>query len=134
MSASRAKRADEIATCVLDVAFDLHTRVGNGLREHHYQLFMEHGLQRRGLRVAREVRLDVSFEAMTIPAALRCDLIVEDEVAIELKARPGALDYFGPQVLSYILHGQLPLGYIINFREARLMNGIRRYANTPAIA
>ena len=128
-----AEQLDDLGSTILDAAFDIHSRVGNGLREHHYHQFMQHALAQRGLRVDREVRFDVTFEGLRIPGALRCDLVVEGLIAVELKARENALVFCGPQVLAYVLHGALPLGYLINFREPRLKNGVRRFVNQRAL-
>jgi iron complex transport system substrate-binding protein len=121
---------EAIASKVVDAAWRVHQRLGPCLRESHYQRFLHHGLLRDGLKVAREVRFPLSFEGLRIEGALRLDLLVEECVVVEVKASALPLIHHEAQMLSYLRHTGLPIGFVVNFREPMFRASIRRYANS----
>lgn len=125
---------EDIGAHILDVAYALHTAVGPGLREQHYKMLLAHGLRNRGLEVEAEVAFDAEFETLVIPRAMRADLLVDGRVVVEVKARETSLDYYEAQLLGYLLRANQPLGFLINFREPHLRQGIRRLVNSRAIS
>lgn len=59
------------------------------------------------------------------------DIVVDDVILLELKARDVPLAVWSSQVWSSLGHSGLPLGYLINFHVPRLRNGIKPFSNLP---
>ena len=59
----------------------------------------------------------------------RADLIVEDKVIVELKAKDSLHPIDHAQLISYLKLVGLRIGLLINFHELKLKDGIRRIAN-----
>lgn len=79
-----------------------------------------------GIPFERQKELDVVYKGHAIKGQ-RIDLIVFGEVIVEIKAVRGMDDVFLAQVLSYLKKSTgLKKGLLINFGEARLVDGIRR--------
>jgi hypothetical protein len=57
------------------------------------------------------------------------DLLVEDTVVVELKAKEAVTDTDKKQVLTYLRLADKRVGLLINFNEAVLKNGITRIVN-----
>ncbi len=77
----------------------------------------------------RERTLSLEFEGAHVQAAFRVDLLVDGMVVVELKAVEKLAPMFAKQVLTYLRLLDLPLGYLINFNEPLLKDGVRRILN-----
>jgi len=66
---------------------------------------------------------------------LRCDVLVEDCLLLELKSVQEILPIHKAQLLSYMKLLDIPVGLVINFHEMKLVDGINRLmlpsANRP---
>ncbi|MEL6988621.1 MAG: GxxExxY protein, partial [Bacteroidota bacterium] len=61
---------------------------------------------------------------------LRCDLLIEDLICVELKSVEYLIPIYEAQILSYMRLLQIPKGIIYNFNVANLYNeGQRTYVN-----
>ena len=58
------------------------------------------------------------------------DLLVEDAVIVELKCVDGLAPIHDAQLLTYLRLTGCPVGLLINFNVARLIDGVRRRVNT----
>lgn len=76
---------NQIAKEVVDAAVKLHNQLGPGLLESVYEAVLARELERRGLRVARQVAIPIEYEDLRLDEGFRADMIVEDKVIIELK-------------------------------------------------
>jgi GxxExxY protein len=76
---------EEIGRLVVDAAVQIHREVGPGLLETVYEVVLAHELQRRGLRVERQIPIRVTYAGLTFDEAFRLDLIVESKVILEVK-------------------------------------------------
>lgn len=77
---------NELARVIVDAAFRVHTQLGPGLLESVYKLALAYELEKRGLRVAREMEIPVRYDALQFEVGFRADLVVEDLVICELKS------------------------------------------------
>jgi GxxExxY protein len=111
---------------ILDAAFAVHSKLGPGLLESIYEICLEYELQRRGLKVQRQVRVPVVYDEVQLDAGLTLDLLVEDLVIVELKAIEGLLPIHQAQLLTYLKLTGIRLGLLINFNVSYLKNGIKR--------
>jgi GxxExxY protein len=121
---------NEIATIILDVAFDIHKKLGPGLFESVYETVMEYELVNKyGLTVRRQSAIPVVWKETKLDIGFRSDIIVEDRVIVEIKSIETLASVHSKQVLTYLRLTDIKLGMLINFNEALLKNGIKRIAN-----
>ena len=120
---------NEIAKQIVDAAFKIHTTLGPGLLESVYETVLAFELEKRGLRVARQVAIPVQYEGILMEAGFRADLIVEDKVIVEIKSIEGVAAVHKKQLLTYLRLSGRRLGLLINFGEALIKDGITRLVN-----
>ncbi len=120
---------NEISAQVVDAAIRVHSVLGPGLLENAYEVCLMHELQKRGLRVERQLGLPVVYEGVKIDLGYRLDLLVEQRVIVELKAVDTLTHLHQAQLLSYLKLSGKKVGLLINFNVLRLKNGLKRMVN-----
>jgi len=120
---------ERIVTDVLDVAVRLHRDLGPGLLESVYEAILAAKLSSMGYVVARQKPVDIEFEEMRFEAAFRIDLLIDERLLIEIKSVERLSAAHAKQLLTYLRLTKQPLGLLINFGGATLMEGVRRLAN-----
>ena len=122
-------RENEVAQIIVDVAFQIHKKLGPGLLESVYQAVMTHELRKRGIDVEAEVPIPVHWDGMTLDVGFRADLIVEHCVIVELKSVEAVARVHKKQLLTYLRIADLRLGLLINFGTELIKDGISRVVN-----
>ena len=120
---------NELAKIVVDVAYQIHTRLGPGLLESVYQAVMLYELRRRGLHVEDEVPLPVVWDDVNLEVGFRVDLFVERKLVIELKSIEKLAPVHKKVLLTYLRLSDSRLGLLINFGEELIKHGISRVVN-----
>jgi len=120
---------DEIGKQIVDAAVQLHQGLGPGLLETVYEVILAHELRRRGLRVERQVAVPVEYQGLRFDEGFRADLVVENKVIIELKCVERLNNAHKKQLLTYLRLTDRRLGYLLNFAEDLMKNGIIRIVN-----
>jgi GxxExxY protein len=120
---------ENIGKAVLNAAFKVHTKLGPGLLESVYESAMASELRRQGFKVERQKDISIVYEGEQLDVGFRADLIVEDAVLVELKSVETVTPLFKKITLNYLKLVPLQLGYLINFNESHLKNGIARIVN-----
>jgi GxxExxY protein len=120
---------DNLAEIVIDTAFHLHKDLGPGLLESAYEIILFELLAARGLRVDRQVPINICYKNIEIDNAFKIDLLVEGKLVIELKATEKFAPVHAKQVITYLKLMNLPLGLLLNFGAATFKEGVRRLVN-----
>ncbi len=123
---------NEIGNIIVDCAVRLHKELGPGLLETVYEVLLVHLLQQAGLRVGRQISIPTRFCGIQFDEGFRADIIVEDKVIIELKSVETVNRAHKKQVLTYLKLTGKRLGYLLNFGEGMMKDGISRVVNGPA--
>ncbi len=118
-----------IGSTIVDSAIYLHKTLGPGLLETVYEVALARQLEKAGLQVRRQVVVPIEFEGETFEEGFRADLIVENKVIVELKSVEKAHPAHKKQLLTYLRLTNKKLGYLLNFGEALMKNGITRTIN-----
>lgn len=127
VSFRRDKEEDEIAKQIVDSTILVHRELGPGLLESVYEACLYKELIDRGYVVSRQVPVPIIFKGQKIEAAFKADLIVENRVILELKTVDALLPVHEAQLLSYMKMMGMRLGFLINFKEALVKHGIKRF-------
>lgn len=120
---------NEIGRIIVDCAIRLHRALGPGLLESVYEVLLAHLLEKAGLGVRRQVPIPIEFDGIRFDEGFRADMIVEDRVIIELKSVESVNKAHQKQVLTYLKLSGMKLGYLLNFGEAVMKDGIYRIIN-----
>jgi GxxExxY protein len=118
---------DDIARVVVDAAFHIHRDLGPGLLESAYELILAEKLAMLGLRVERQISIDIEYAGIRIANAFKIDLLVEGQLVVELKSVENFAPVHAKQVLTYLKLTNLRLGLLINFGMATFKEGVRRF-------
>jgi GxxExxY protein len=120
---------NEVGTIVVEEAIYLHKALGPGLLESVYEVVLARRLAKRGLNVQRQVPVPIEFEGEHFEEGFRADLIVEGKVLLELKSVEKVNNAHKKQVLTYLKLTGIKLGYLLNFGEELMKQGITRTIN-----
>lgn len=120
---------NQIGTVVVDAAVGVHRELGPGLLESVYQIVLAHELEKRGLRVLREVPIAIINQGIRFEDAFRADMIVGDRVLLELKSVEELSKVHYKQIQTYLRLTGYKLGYLLNFGAALMKDGIVRRVN-----
>ena len=114
---------------IIGAAIEVHRGLGPGLLESASLRCLKHELAIRNMRVATEVALRLSYKGIELDQGYRVDLIVESTVVVEAKSVEVVLPVHRAQLLTYLKLTSCPIGLLINFNEALLIDGIHRIVN-----
>lgn len=119
-----------VGKSVLDAAFAVHTKLGPGLLESVYEAALARELAKRGHKVERQKAVPVYYDGELLEeVGFRADLIVDERVLIELKSVSQVTPLFKKITWNYLRLAPLQLGFLINFNEGLLKDGITRVTN-----
>ena len=120
------RETDETARLIVDGAFKVHSSLGPGLIESVYEACLSYELEKKGLKVRRQVVVPVIYDGQNMDADLRLDLLVNDHVIVELKAVEKIIPLHSAQLLTYFMLSNKRLGLLINFNVPLIKEGIKR--------
>jgi GxxExxY protein len=120
---------NDVTGAIIEVAIEIHRRLGPGLLETVYRKILAHELRKRGFEVLEEWPIEVVWDEMLLDIGFRADLIVQGMVVVELKSIEKLLPVHKKVLLTYLKLADKRVGLLINFNEDVLRNGIHRVAN-----
>lgn len=120
---------DDLTAEVTDAALRIHKELGPGLLESVYETVLAAMLVRQGVKVDRQMPIDIVFDGMRFEGAFRADLIVGDCLIVEIKSVEQLSRAHGKQLLTYLRLADQPVGLLLNFAGATMKEGIRRVVN-----
>jgi len=120
---------NEIGKIIVDAAVAVHMELGPGLLESVYEVILAYELKERGLSVDRQVSIPIEYHGIKFDEGFRVDILVENKVIIELKSVESVNKAHKKQVLTYLRLTGHKLGYLLNFGEAFMKDGISRIIN-----
>jgi GxxExxY protein len=120
---------NQIGKEVVDAAVKVHRELGPGLLETVYEVVLARELERRGLRVERQVPVQIVYGGMRFEEGFRADIIVEGKVILELKSVEQSSKVHPKQVFTYLKLKGLRLGFVLNFGCNLMKDGIERVVN-----
>ena len=122
------EEVEDVGTEIVDSAYRVHKSLGPGLLEKIYERCFQYELQKRELKVERQVPIPIKYDNLTFDEGLVIDMIVENKIVIELKAVDKINPVWKAQLLSHLRLTKLRLGFLINFNTINIGKGINRLA------
>lgn len=111
---------NDIIYAIRGAAFWVHHALGPGLLESVYENALKYELEKKGLKVERQVGVSFVYEDINIDVGFRLDLLVEQQVIVEIKSVDGLSEVHFKQVMTYLKLAEKQLGLLINFNVSRL--------------
>ena len=128
-------QADLLSGEVIGAAIEMHRDKGPGLIESIYEKCLTHELSLRKIHTASQQAVRIEYKGPVFDESLRCDLLVEHCLLVEVKSVERLLPIHKAQLLSYMKLFNIPVGLLINFHEVVLKSGVARLllagANQP---
>lgn len=113
---------------IIGAAIEVHRHLEPGMPEVIYERALMSEMRRQGLCAIQQARFDVRYKDESVGQQI-LDLVVEDHVAVELKAVEAVSDLHLAQLMGYLHASGLPLGLLINFNVPLLKDGVFRRIN-----
>ncbi len=120
---------NEISEKVIGCAIEVHRILGPGPLESVYEDALCHELKLQGMQFIRQKPVPIPYKDIKLGTDLRLDLLVEDKVIVDLKAKEKYSKIEKSQLLTYLRLSEKRLGLIINFHVKLLREGIHRVVN-----
>jgi len=120
---------NETTSEIIAAAIDVHRALGPGLLESAYMQCLRYELGARKMPFSCEVVIPLSYKGIELDQGYRVDLIVENTVVVEVKSVATVMPVHRAQVLTYLKLTSCPIGLLINFNEALLVDSVHRILN-----
>ena len=117
---------------ILRCAYNMYAELGPGLLESIYEEALCHELVAAGFVVERQKPVKVIYKGEPLVNDLRLDIIVDGKVILELKSVTEYRKLFEKQLYTYLRLTGCEIGYVINFNEEDLRDGIHTIRNPYA--
>jgi GxxExxY protein len=124
-----SRPVDELSGVVVDECIHIHRELGPGLLESVYETVLAGALARHGLRVDRQVPVDIDYDGMHFAGAFRLDLLIDEQLILEIKSVESLKNLHAKQLLTYLRLTGNPVGLLLNFSGETMKEGIRRVVN-----
>jgi len=109
----------ELSYQLTGIFYSIHNGLGRNLLEKQYADAFEAELGKHRIPYEREARVSVRYQDMRLPAGV-VDFIVENKIAVDIKAKKFITKEDYQQMLRYLKAKQFRLGLIVNFRSSYL--------------
>ncbi len=106
----------ELTDKILKIFYQVYNELGFGFLESVYENATAIALIEAGMRVRQQVPIPVYFRGHQV-GDFRCDLLVEDEIFLEIKAVKAIAPEHVAQVLNYLRATEIEVALILNFGE-----------------
>jgi GxxExxY protein len=120
---------NSLSSGIIGAAIEVHRQLGPGLLESAYRKCLAYELRKRGFEVEEELPVQLVYDTLVIDCGFRADLLVNQLVVVELKAKSELHPIDKAQTLSHLRLMNRRLGLLINFHESRLIDGVHRIIN-----
>ena len=124
------KYVDELTYEVIGGAIEVNKALGPGLLESIYHECMNREMEIRHLPYRSELPVDVMYKGNRLSSGLRCDMLVDDLLVVEMKAVSGLQAIHEAQTLTYMKLLQKPKGLLLNFTSTNIFRrGQKTFVN-----
>lgn len=111
-------------------AIEVHKAIGPGLLESVYHQCLKYELFKRNIHFVSEIKIPIHYKEINFETDLRCDLLVEGSLIVELKSVNKIEPIFEAKLLSYMKLMNIAEGLMINFNVLNIYrDGQKTYVN-----
>jgi GxxExxY protein len=109
-----------LSSRIIEAAINVHRALGPGFLESVYENAIKVAFSKTGVSFEYQKEVPILYEGVEV-GLHRCDLIVEQEIIVELKAVKALEDIHFAQVRSYLKATKLRVGLLMNFNSPTLV-------------
>jgi len=109
------KYLDELTFNVIGACIEVHRTIGKGLLENIYHQCLKEELRSRKINFITEMKVPLIYKGKELHVDLKCDLLVEDCLVVELKTTSEINPIHEAQLMTYMKLLKAPKGILINF-------------------
>ena len=120
------EKADKFSRDVIGAAIEVHRVLGPGLLESIYEKCLLRELEVQNIAAVNQKSVQIAYKGLTFQETLKCDVLVEDCLLVELKAVKEVSPFHKAQLLTYMKLLDIPIGLLLNFHELKLVDGLSR--------
>ena len=111
-------------------AIEVHKKLGPGLSEIVYHKCLLKELEIRKINFISEYLVPINYKGYELETKLRCDILVENKLVVEIKSVAEINPIFEAQLLTYMNLLEVPIGLLINFNVKNIYyEGQKTYVN-----
>ena len=114
------ERIDALSYEIIGAAIEVHKQIGPGLLESVYQACMVEELKYREISTKSELIIPIEYRGISINASLRCDILIDDLIVVELKSVENLLPIHDAQVITYMKLLKTPKSILLNFNVTNI--------------
>jgi GxxExxY protein len=111
---------EELTGKIIGAAIEVHRQLGPGFIESIYENALVYELRKRGLKVDQQLEVPILYDGTVPVGKHRLDLVVESEIAVDLKAISELLDIHFAILKSQLRAVKRKHGLILNFAKVKL--------------
>ena len=124
------KYLDELTYEIIGSAIEVHKVMGRCLLENVYHQCLKEEFLHRKINFSSEMKIPVIYKNKALETDFRCDLFVENNIVVELKAVFEIHPMFEAKLLNYMKLLKSPKGILINFNYSNIFNeGQKTFVN-----
>ena len=109
----------ELTREIIGAAMAVHSHLGSGFPENVYEEAITVEFELRGINFERQKPLDVFYKGIKVKQFI-CDLLINGQILVELKAIKNLSDIEMAQVLNYLKATGLRIALLFNFGSKSL--------------
>ncbi len=109
--------------------FKVYNYLGPGRLESAYEAALIHEIRQTELDVQFQVGLPLVYDTITVDAAYRFDLLINNKFVVEIKSVENLLNVHHKQIMTYLKLSGMKLGLPVNFNTGKIAEGIFRKVN-----
>ena len=105
---------EELTEQILEAFYEVYNELGYGFLEKVYQNALFFELKSRGFDVLPQKRCGVYYKGKEV-GEYYSDIIVNDLIILELKAKECIIEEYKLQLLNYLKASSIEVGFVLNF-------------------
>ena len=114
---------------IISASIEVHRALGPGLLESAYQKCLGAELKLRNISRYPQLPITIDYKGTLVEKTYYLDFLVNQSVAVEVKAVDKVHPIHLAQLLTYLKLGKWKVGLLINFNEELLTEGVFRRVN-----
>jgi GxxExxY protein len=124
------KYLNDLTYRVLGCCIAVHKELGPGLLESVYHKCLKHELHYNQIHFHSELAVRIDYKGLDVQADLRCDLLIENCLVLEIKSVEYVLPIHEAQLLTYMRLLKVPKGILVNFNTINIFKeGQKTFVN-----
>ena len=117
---------EQLSEKTIAALIEVHRQLGAGLLESTYEQCFCYELSCAGIAFERQIPVPIQYKGIKLDCGYRIDVLVENTIIAELKSKERILPIDEAQLLTHMRLAGIRLGFLVNFKQKVLMDGLIR--------